>query len=712
MLTEDLLKNDDKDNFNELAQSLKLCRRADLTDFYNDENIIEELYVDPYENNFVLNSMLLPNTTLLIGRKGTGKSTIISRVQHEIRKRPNSLSLYLDVKTIYEQCLLTNQDSETYQGILSLENIKKYLLYKAFIKEILLQVKNEIKIKTKAKNSLWAKIITFFKNEKKFIDEVDNLINYSTENEYQDITLLRNVTIKHRSSVSETSTFRDNGELSSKATVNNLGVSAKLASNSESAEANSDSLEEQFSKVLSIYYSPIEFVNKIKNLLSEFGIRQIIICLDDFSEIDEGAIKVFVDTLIAPLNNWTDEFIKFKICAYPDRYYLGSIDPTKIDILNLDFYNLYSQRTIKDIQNEALSYTKRLLDKRLSYFCKKSFDTFFDTTKDGKAVFYETIFYITANVPRNIGRILWYASQSAISRGKKITLTDLRLASEKYYKDSIEVYFNKDSHILQTYNDQLSRHHLKLILNALVSQAKINKKEIGLSVASIFKDYAVNTAPTSFFYILSIREYEKLLSSLELNFFITKYNEQKNKDGRSISLYWLNYGLCMKEDIIFGKGNDRKYLIERKFNYTELLKDYIERVQVIKCKQCEAEFQIEELESLKKYDMQCYICKKGICGIEHLNVSLPKETIDNTIKLPEIDFDILNSIRINNFPMFASQLAGELDCSYQKVGKRAQILSAKGYIEKKEETHNKKHGQRSYYYITQKAIDDFFNKSM
>ncbi len=95
------MENRKADIFLKLADSLSKYRRAELKN--NEKNLIEELYVDPLDNDLILKSMLQENTTLLIGRKGTGKSTIINRFQHEIRKTDDKISLYIDVKALFEQ---------------------------------------------------------------------------------------------------------------------------------------------------------------------------------------------------------------------------------------------------------------------------------------------------------------------------------------------------------------------------------------------------------------------------------------------------------------------------------------------------------------------------------------------------------------------------------------------------------------------------------
>ena len=68
------------------------------------------------------------------------------------------------------------------------------------------------------------------------------------------------------------------------------------------------------------------------------NIDHLYIFLDDFSEIDEEAQKIFMDWFIAPLDNLSDDFVKFKIAVYPHRFYIGRLDNSKIDEILLDFF--------------------------------------------------------------------------------------------------------------------------------------------------------------------------------------------------------------------------------------------------------------------------------------------------------------------------------------------------------------------------------------
>jgi hypothetical protein len=82
--------------------------------------------------------------------------------------------------------------------------------------------------------------------------------------------------------------------------------------------------------------------------------------------------------------------------------------------------------------------------------------------------------------------------------------------------------------------------------------------------------------PSSHFHILT--EMDSLLTTLELNFFLTKYYEMKDRDGRKVSIYALNHGLCAKYTIAFGRPSGKRefrlYYVERIFDYTDTKEVY------------------------------------------------------------------------------------------------------------------------------------------
>lgn len=347
-----MIENKEKDNFHTLVDSLKKCRRADLSDINNDEAIIEDLYVDPLDNDFVLKSSLKPNTTILIGRKGTGKSTIIARLQREIRKDNDKLSLYLDVKTIFEQSKNFTYDSSRYQNLITSNDLEKYLLYKTFLKQIIEQIKEEVK--TNSLKFYLAKISSIFGPDKKTFDvELENIFNEIEKNEYIDIQILKEKNVNQSNQKSQESSSTISTTASTNLSWSNQKIDIEAGETNSLKNASAKNLEEQFSEILLKCFNPTTILTSIKSLLSKIGIKYIFICLDDFSEIEERAMKIFVDTIISPLNNWSDEYFKFKIAAYPGRLYLGDIDPQKIEQIKLDYYDLYQARKVTDISRSS-----------------------------------------------------------------------------------------------------------------------------------------------------------------------------------------------------------------------------------------------------------------------------------------------------------------------------------------------------------------------
>lgn len=88
------------EGFRKVAKSLSLYHRITEDKLWGDDNknkkgAIEKLYVDLLPNNEILQSILEEKSTFLVGRKGTGKSTIFARAQYQIHKDKKNLSFYV-----------------------------------------------------------------------------------------------------------------------------------------------------------------------------------------------------------------------------------------------------------------------------------------------------------------------------------------------------------------------------------------------------------------------------------------------------------------------------------------------------------------------------------------------------------------------------------------------------------------------------------------
>lgn len=704
------------DKFVEMTDSLRKHQRAELFDS-EQNNLIDKLYTDPLEGDFVLKSMLANQTTLLIGRKGTGKSTIISKLQHEIRKDKKKLSLYLDVRTIYEQSISSIPANAKILNGLSPEEQNKHELYKHFLKAIIQEIHEEINkdlFVNRFVEMFWGGI-----TEKRFKERLDTIKKSILTPKFDDITGLKQT--KKNDDVSHQIQQNDekgiSSELNPKITEKEFSIgSLKLSSSSKSSKSDSFSNKQEYTNLLIRYFNIIEFIGQIRELLSSIGVEQVFICLDDASELDKEALDIFMRTIVAPLHNDSYTFFRFKIAFYPSRDYLPNIDRTKIDTLYLDFYDLYKSSGVDRVETEAISYTKRLLETRFKYYLGQdfNFEEIFDiNTRYSLESYYKLIFQITANVPRNIGKLLWFVSKRSIIRGEKIDRRVLREAAREQYILDFESILTKSEYFkYKNYEEKYEREHLRRLLDLIIIKAKENKRQIGNSKADIFRDYSTNNAPSNYLFIPP--NLEKFLLTLELNFFISKFTQQKDKGSGSgdkytppkeVNVYTLNYGLCQKENIVVDEGSDRKFRTERLFDYTDLILEWAMSAQVVRCSNCDAKFDIKEWETIQSFHYFCKICHQQTCFIETIE---PDEVVGNVIsddiKIREADFDVLNTLRIEG-KLSTQQISEEVDSSERSIRQRVRqdrFLMQNGMIERKPE------GQENKYQITKKALGIYF----
>jgi predicted transcriptional regulator len=665
--------------FYHAAESLKLYRRADLHDPEKGTDVIESLYVDPLPHDQVLQKVLRANTTFLIGRKGTGKSTIFQRLQSELRKTRNKTSAYVDIKTLYESSQVDPQilsRVSKQEDTLPSEFLKKLLLYREFLNAVIYEIKEELY--KRLSGSLWEKIKESFTGN--LADLFEGLNSILEEAEID-----RFMSVLGFKAVSEVASTTESHSASAKGNVSvALSASPEIALGIEGARGNESQakFETQYADILMRVFNIKVLLVRLKEILGTLKIRNLYILIDDFSELPEDAMKVVVDALLAPLNNWSDEFIKFKIAAYPGRIYYGQIDKTKIDEVFLDLYELYGSGDVSRMEESAIRFTQRLVEGRIKHFCNCNAADFFDSD------FHEPwrlLFFSSMANPRNLGWILTYLYEGDLIHGRKIGPRAIREATRKYYDEKIESYFRMGKFLHETFNERSSIFSLKELLESIVNRAK----ELRLRKhTSEVMEKIPGRPPTSHFHV--VEEFEALLSTLELNFFITRYYHMSDRDGRKVVIYALNYGLCQKFSIEFGRpAGERKfrtYFIERVFDYTSIMQAFIKENQEIVCAICGHRYSFEDLQALRFYGMKCRDCATGICEVVNLSKKYADELkkVDAALLLPSTELGILQTLHTEDQPLNASSIATELDCSYQLVGKRGRNLADRGLVERSE----------------------------
>lgn len=676
---------EEKNKFVEVAESLKKYRRAELID-EDGKSILDKLYVDLLPQNIILNKCMLDNTTFLIGRRGTGKSTIFLKLENEYRNKKTFLPCYIDVKTIYESSQAQAINKQYLQDYFNGTKLNEYLMARNFIQSVLKRIYEEIDLQRK---NIFEKIrdtISGNSNEEikekilKLNEQIDdNKIFKSIE-----IPVLQQKVCKESNLKKAAEAVKQESYFQNSLSMNAISIEGKVDGMCSNSQESANNKEEEYTDILLKVFQIKNVIEEIRKILKKLGINKLIIMLDDISEIDEEAIRIFIDTIVAPLNNWSEEFIKFKIAFYPGRIHYGMIDPGKIDIVKLDFYDLYSEFDSSKMEENAIDFTKRLLENRFDYY-KLDINKFFSKKNKLEDV-YKLFFRTSMNVPRIVGFLLSYMYQSTIIYDEKISTQDIENASARYYDDCIDAFFSKSTYCLLPMEEKRDISQLKKIRDMILLRSKEIKSQI-LRGELTGKIYDKSRPYSSHFHI--IQEMDNYLESLELNHFISKYEERANRDGKMTNIYCINYGLAVKNNIYWGKNNGseyRTYFIERPFNYTNLVLDQVKVVREIKCSGCGRIYSEEDRKGLEFTGYTCPTCHAKVEETSKIDKEVD-ENIQTINELPLLSKDemlILIELRVRKSYVQAKTFSGDVDINSYRIAKICKKMDEdKGVVDRK-----------------------------
>lgn len=675
-----------KDIFLDFAESLKLVRKTRIEDFIQDKNI-DDIYTDLLPNNGIISKLNLPRTTILVGRKGTGKSTIFQKSQKDLIANTKCISIYIDVKSLYDNSTpIIPSEAKDLGG-----ELHKYLLYSSLIKEIIIETKNRLDDFVQV--SILHKILGFDLDQIKQIEEQLNEIEESIIDVIKTIdgSLIRTYRQtdenKHDSSIKGNLTISSNSKL-------DLGSEKSKVSNTKT----------EFETTL-INYLDIKnsLINKLKAIKGILKIDHLYIFLDDYSEIDEDAQKIFMDWFIAPLNNLSEDFIKFKIAVYPHRFYYGKLDNSKIDEISLEFFDAFytfeKQVDISKMESLALDYTKRLLEKRLKLFFPDNHWTNYFSMTEGEL--FDILFSVSFNNPRKIGFILSYCHESCLIHNTKITTEAIENASKRYYTDVILKYFLANQYVTRPFNEKVSNEIQHELLNQIIKRQKINGSSVNRA--------RIKGKPSNHFTVNE--DVAPLLDNLELNGFITTYNNTNDNNDQLSIIYSLDYGLCKLHSLNFARAIDEKlmrYFSHPRFNMNVLISDYFNTTQIIKCDNGH-EFPYEMLPILKRYKMRCPDCmdeeKSGVCEVALSNIELKEKlkSIEHrrlkNFTLPE--FQILDYLNTIKKVVSINRIASSIDKSESTIIKNVNKLTERGLV--KQDNEASRVLKKEVYHLTEKG---------
>lgn len=662
------MKNIDK--FLEFSESLKLVRNSQLE--VNSNVVIDDIYTDLLPNNGILNRVNLPRTTILVGRKGTGKSTIFQKSQKEIDKNKKNLSIYIDVKTLYDNS--TPKLPTEIEKLPESKELIKYLIYSNFVKEIILKTKNKLKKRIERNYIVNVLGLSELLLEDVYVelDNIEEQINSVFEK--LDSTLVTSF----RNSISSKIENKDTLGIE---VSTETGISGKIAS----GEVVEKSIKKEFDNTLITFLNIKKcFIDNIIKIRDILKIKTLFIYLDDFSEIDKYAQTLFMDWFIAPVNNLSEDFVKFKIATYPKRFYYGKLDNAKIDELSLDFFDAFSNiekkmgaTDISKMEMLALNYTERLLLNRFKvYFPNNSWEDLFEITPQQ---LYEILFVSTMNIPRKMGFILSYCYESCLIHDTKIGLSAIENAALRYYTEVIEKYFLVNEFVCKPFDDKITNEHQYELLSEIIKK-QIKSKEYLLQK---------KTKDTSHFFISEELVY--LLDNLELNGFISTYNKVKDDNNIFSTIYCLDLGLCKKFNLLYGKprvAKSNSHTLPSLFNFNSLIMEYFNSTQVIRCTQGH-EFQYSQLEEFKRFSMNCPKClednKMSKCIVtpkfEDIKKQFKEREDKEKIRISFLEYMILNFLKTLQNAASYDKLSSILDFATSSISKTVDTMVSDGLLE-------------------------------
>lgn len=419
------LNNISDQNIEEIIDIFSKISRFKVKSGFNQMEYQKSIYIEPNMKSPFIKQIFLANernkVIFLVGRRGTGKTTIFNRTRIEsietfsnnknlefASDQLRTLPVYIDIYSLF------NNAVDQFKRLDDFETEAKELdrLLKRLLAEFLIQVKHS-----------YQELRDLSIMDQKTFNIIDSIINKGINN-----------ILKGKSMISESFARKFLNF------IRQLRNSIKSIKFGETFAMETRLIENKNEEWKHLFNSAI-FLNIINELssLQDFPVGYFLLLIDDFSEISITNQKIIIDSLIFPLyRNSDNQKIYFSIACYPYLYYHGALQPMHdCDILELDFFKIFSDYSYKDRMRMSINLLKNLLYKRLHIALPQIFnkeddvDLLFDVSYPN---FFVHLYYLTMNIPRFIGEILNYSKCKTSLKGKhKITITDIRDAGRELF---------------------------------------------------------------------------------------------------------------------------------------------------------------------------------------------------------------------------------------------------------------------------------------
>lgn len=512
------------------------------TEYKNNEDIKElnEFYIDKFK---YLMNILSNKNNFIVGRRGTGKTTLLYRAyleciysfstNREIKyfTKNNNLGIYIDLNKI----TAFNDDSE--------DN---------FERDFLLDLVNELKEQV---NFFWkGNLKTFVFNEKDAINRIFEEIK----------ELIINGELINIDSKSIEKIKKDN----IKAGINTSTTDLQLNVSSEDENSVRDiTLLKQVDMNVNTFYK------KLLDIKEKAKINNIFIFLDEYSSLNPTKQLKLAKLLKKLFDSGIN--IYYKIGVISDNYTFGELrEDRDIHKISLDLDTIISNSgSIEKGLNYLSIFIEELISQRIKYFIKdESIENIFE--KRDLQVILEELTKASMGVSRTLGRILSKALNRALNaNSQNIKLSHVKEAIRENAKEYNEYFIGmiKKAALPSEYQN---------LLNDIIERAKKEQTTNKDKQASFF-----TWLPSKEFYLSKFEEHY-LLHKIQ-------HNHRLKDQKIDVDVYAIDYGLCLENKLNYyssskEKRQDRDYIQTRFFYDAIAIKydSFFIKEDTFKCGKC------------------------------------------------------------------------------------------------------------------------------
>jgi len=616
-------------------------------------DLLAKYYVDYFS---YMGQILSENDQLVVGRRGTGKTTLLYRALIECRRswapeqpvacKPKTLGLYLDLSKCQTLVDTESRDFTEFEHVFVSE-----------MKDALVEELKRSWPEVGQRPGLLARIFRSAQSQTSISasKELKELADIITKGIPRTVDPSGKVDQKLKTKEGERVSISGSLGGSPK------GPNATVSSGYNAAVSHE---EETIQSYQVNYRLAITDILRVLGRLREAAeINHIVLFIDEFSSLSVELQRRFTTLLRKVLGN--HEGLYIKLCAITDYYSLGSAIILQRDLfelsLDLDAF-VERSRSLNSAMDGLRDMTRKIIAERLSAFTNTTPEQLLEDADEA----FSRLSRTAMGVPRTLGIVLkqaWYRCNSAQRR--RIQLSDIDYGIQYASKAYLNQFIGACGAAIPPFHED--------IWNSLIERA--------------IQERAKSNGEASHFMVLPRHDPRlRFLNMFFLVHLLTKGRTTK-KEKLSRSLYVFDYGVCLENNL--GFAEHKNVLRQQRFAYDTALSAFDEYFAVTPepmfvCPACKTVYKRKDLmignEPLR-------FCPKDKTDLQAYDASAASS--DYT----EEEMKIIGAIRSSGIEdkLIARRVADDVGCYVQKVAKFGEKLDREALIARQRDSDLNKH---------------------